>query len=244
MKIGCISDLHGFLPELPDDLDLLLIAGDICGEEYTAKEKGFLRDKFIPWLDRYDCRKVGVAGNHDFYLEKYKSLADLSTNEYPIEILENSWIGVCEGNDHIGNNLDIIGIFGTPLSLEIGDWAYQASEEDIAKVLMGVQADIIISHGPPYGIGDRVLPFGEHVGSTSLNAFIQVEQPPLVINGHIHEDRGVERLGNTTVINCSYCDRNYGQRYKVYVLDCSTKDGLVINEIFEFDCKTKKLSPV
>jgi Icc-related predicted phosphoesterase len=43
---------------------------------------------------------------------------------------------------------------------------------------------------------------GENVGSTALRAFIERTQPAVVFCGHIHEGRGVEQIGRTTVVNC------------------------------------------
>jgi len=40
------------------------------------------------------------------------------------------------------------------------------------------------------------------VGSSALRAFIDQRQPALVFCGHIHEGRGIERLGKTLVANC------------------------------------------
>ncbi len=236
MKIGCISDLHGNLPSLPEDLDLLLIAGDICWHENINKEEKFLTEIFLDWLNHYKFPKIGIAGNHDFYLEKNKTING-------IEILENSHTKVTCGT------YNPIRIFGTPLSLEVGEWAYQASEEDIFRATANVDCNIMISHGPAYGLLDKVLPRGwdrtENVGSTCLRNYLEINKPKLLVHGHIHESRGVVRFGNTVIINASIVDGQYRQQNKLYVVDWSSNPmGHKVNYITEWDCLTKTYSKV
>ncbi len=59
---------------------------------------------------------------------------------------------------------------------------------------------IILSHYPPRGVVDKV-DFGSHVGSTELRDLIEKYKPMLVLCGHIHEAAGVDKIGNTTVVN-------------------------------------------
>jgi Icc-related predicted phosphoesterase len=60
---------------------------------------------------------------------------------------------------------------------------------------------ILISHNPPKNtICDAVNP-ELHVGSQKFADFILENQPLAVITGHVHEGKGVEKIGNTTVIN-------------------------------------------
>lgn len=60
---------------------------------------------------------------------------------------------------------------------------------------------ILISHNPPKGsIVDRVND-ELHPGSPEFTDYINKNQPLAVICGHIHEGRGVEKMGETYVIN-------------------------------------------
>ena len=72
MKIVAISDMHGYLKDIPE-CELLIIAGDISPlriQSNTAKMLEWLEDDFMPWLESQLCRKVVlVAGNHDFIFE-------------------------------------------------------------------------------------------------------------------------------------------------------------------------------
>ena len=61
---------------------------------------------------------------------------------------------------------------------------------------------MVLSHPPSHGGTLDRTSMLQHVGSTALRRFIDQTQPELVICGHIHESRGVEKLGQTTAVNC------------------------------------------
>ena len=71
------------------------------------------------------------------------------------------------------------------------------------------QADVIISHVPPYGFQDSVF-LGKHAGSKVLREIVDRFQPLLVISGHIHERPGFISHGPTTIVNCSMGKRGRG----------------------------------
>lgn len=67
-------------------------------------------------------------------------------------------------------------------------------------------------HAPPYGYALDLAPEltadlvqaadrKVHVGSRAVAKMIQKYQPLLGLHGHIHESRGVQRIGRTTIIN-------------------------------------------
>ena len=63
------------------------------------------------------------------------------------------------------------------------------------------QSLILISHNPP--VGDKIDSFdGEHhAGSQKFTDFIKENKPLAVVCGHIHEGTGIEKFGDTVVIN-------------------------------------------
>ena len=63
------------------------------------------------------------------------------------------------------------------------------------------QSLILISHNPP--VGEKIDSFdGEHhAGSQKFTDFIKENKPLAVVCGHIHEGAGIEKLGDTVVIN-------------------------------------------
>jgi Icc-related predicted phosphoesterase len=71
------------------------------------------------------------------------------------------------------------------------------------------EASVIISHEPPYGAQDKVF-LGMHGGNKELREIINKYKPRLVLCGHIHEDPGITKIGETTVVNCSLGKRGEG----------------------------------
>ena len=68
LRVAAISDLHGFLPDVPA-CDVLLVAGDICPvEDHDLDfQRRWLEGPFSDWLRGLDAGEiVGIAGNHDF----------------------------------------------------------------------------------------------------------------------------------------------------------------------------------
>ena len=61
---------------------------------------------------------------------------------------------------------------------------------------------VLISHAPPFNTACDLLSDGTtHVGSEAVREFIEDAQPDLCLCGHIHEARGVDRVGRTKVLN-------------------------------------------
>ena len=102
------------------------------------------------------------------------------------------------------------------------------SEEELAHKwsLIPDSIDILLSHSPLYGYGDKVvhetdkygLPlqngtFVRHCGSKSLKKRILEIKPKLVLVGHIHESYGISHLEidgeKITIANVSVLDGDY-----------------------------------
>lgn len=71
------------------------------------------------------------------------------------------------------------------------------------------ETSVLISHEPPYGAQDKVF-LGMHGGNKELRDLIDKYKPQLVLCGHIHEDPGITKIGETTVVNCSMGKRGEG----------------------------------
>jgi Icc-related predicted phosphoesterase len=180
MRLVAISDIHGMLPDPNDcpDCDVLVIAGDICPDGDETAQYIWLDIEFRAWLEALNTTTVGIAGNHDFVFEDEKLILDL---KLPWTYLQDSV------TEHDG--MKFYGIPWVPL---LRGWAFYKNDTDLeasfAKIPL--DTDVIISHGPIWGIGDRTIG-GVFAGSmAALSAYIRV-RPEAFICGHIHEGRGV-----------------------------------------------------
>lgn len=68
---------------------------------------------------------------------------------------------------------------------------------------------ILVTHVPPFDTMDKVF-VGMHGGSKELRALVDKKHPRLVLSGHIHEDPGFTKIGETMVVNCSMGKRGEG----------------------------------
>jgi Icc-related predicted phosphoesterase len=198
MKIGLISDTHTQHKNIRgvEDVDLLIHAGDI-GSRGTQAET----EDFIAWFNQLDIRyKVFIAGNHDFYMEKTSSSlirSHLNNNTFYL-------------NDD-GVVIEGIRIWGSPIQPWFFDWAFNRQRGEEIKVhwdLIPTDTDILITHGPPYGILDKTK-HGEHVGCEELLKSVDQIQPKIHVFGHIHEGYGIQKNSFTSFINASVLDVNY-----------------------------------
>jgi hypothetical protein len=81
---------------------------------------------------------------------------------------------------------------------------------------------ILIAHPPPYGTLDRV---GRkiHAGSALVRDLVVHTSPRMLICGHIHEDKGMEMLEQTLVVNCCL---PHGGRGALVELDGGHRPGV------------------
>lgn len=202
-----LSDQHGLLPDVRP-CDLLLIAGDITPPfAWTSVDfADWLDGPFRRWLEETPAKAiVAVAGNHDLIFER---AAGLVPADLPWTYLQDSETEVAG-----------LRIWGTPWSLPFGfDWAYNADEDRLTEIYAAVPEgiDILVSHGPPYGYGDRVVvPTDDcqsafkRAGSRALLSTIDRVRPQVTVFGHIHSGHGEwERdgmfLGNVAIVDDSY----------------------------------------
>lgn len=212
MIIDCISDLHGYKPDLPGG-DLLIIAGDM-----TARDTPEQWDAFYKWLANQNYRKrIIIGGNHDNML-MHAATSELMRAFPPGDFGPDSSYEYLFDN---GCEFEGLKIWGTPwtkrfpgqnpvaCAFTVG-MEYQL--DDIFK-LIPADTDILISHGPPLGILDS-CPEGR-VGSLSLyEAFLRIN-PKLMVFGHIHECGGkMLKSSKTICVNASYVNAQYKPVHK------------------------------
>ena len=221
MKIATISDTHRRHKEvnIPMDADIVIHAGDATGRgsHYDIVE-------FLEWYGALPNKhKVLIPGNHDFGFERDWDTYAKIAEENGVRLLYDNSIAV-EG----------LIIWGSPVQPEFCNWAFNRSrtiEDSMSEVAQSKgheyignhwdkipdEVDIIVTHGPVFGILDKTYYGSEHVGCEVLARKIKEVKPLLHISGHIHEARGVqvEFHGDTptTYVNASSLDLDY-QPYK------------------------------
>lgn len=193
MKLVLISDTHGKHRQLQLPVgDMLIHAGDISrhGEMDTIQD-------FNDWLAELPFKyKVVIAGNHDFCFETLVGQKLLTNATY----LQDSTI-VIEG----------LKIYGSPWQPRFFDWAFNLDRGDPLKAKwqeIPADTDILITHGPPWGVGDTTNR-GVLAGCQDLLERIQEISPKLHVFGHIHEGYGLYQNTPTIFANASICNLGY-----------------------------------
>lgn len=195
MRIVAVADTHLFHNdfEVPDG-DVFVHAGDLCRAGNLRELRTAAR-----WIAGLPHRhKVIVAGNHDwaFAIEPHLARAELAGMHY----LEDSEV-----------RIDGVRFYGSPWQPAFMDWAFNLPRGPAlaavwAKIPRGI--DVLITHGPPEGIGDRTSDV-RRTGCADLRARVTEVEPRLHMFGHIHQDGGVWRHGATTFANVTTweCER-------------------------------------
>ncbi|HLP12573.1 MAG TPA: metallophosphatase domain-containing protein [Flavobacteriales bacterium] len=197
MKIVAISDTHGkhALLQLPLG-DVLVHAGDVSGRGAQAEIMDFLH-----WFaGQPHQHKIFIAGNHDFYFEKYPETEIHKTLSAEIIYLNDS-----------GITINGVNFWGSPVQPWFYDWAFNRRRGPEIKKhwdLIPPNTNVLITHGPPVGILDRTVT-GQHVGCEDLLAAIEKVKPQYNVFGHIHEAYGVLEKKGTIHINASVLNENY-----------------------------------
>ncbi|MEM7036058.1 MAG: metallophosphatase domain-containing protein [Bacteroidota bacterium] len=196
MRIVFLSDTHGKHKQIDVPAgDLLVHAGDISGRGLPWQVR-----EFMEWFGAQPhTHKVMIAGNHDFLAETEPETFRAMVPDNVI-YLENE-----------GVEIEGLKIWGSPITPWFHDWAFNVHRgPDIARVWekMPDKIDLLITHGPPHGILDKVVT-GEPVGCKELLKRVSEVKPTIHVFGHIHEARGEALIGPVHYINASNLNMEY-----------------------------------
>jgi len=227
MIVYAAADLHGNLPPVPEDAELILLAGDICPDFRPYGNRGGLVDtggiqqhrwmmkEFLTWAADIAERGIELAyiwGNHDFVGEQPWHVREI-TNHVKGTFLQDNERGVGGVN-----------IWGTPWVPGLPYWAFYGDDRKLALRAEAIPdgLDVLMTHGPPAYAGDYIPTSekqrnkygnfgGAHVGDPTLNErILAMSAPPkVVICGHIHEDRGAHEVAGVPVYNVAAVDAQY-----------------------------------
>jgi Icc-related predicted phosphoesterase len=155
---------------------------------------------FNEWLGEWNFQhRVVCAGNHDRYFQAAPKIArSLLTNA---TYLENAGIVI-----------DGVSFWGSPYTPEFLNWAFMYPRGSAARrywdqIPYGV--DVLITHGPPYGILDQALPGDAHLGCEELRKAVEEKKPRVHMFGHIHGGAGLLENGVTRFVNAAYLNEGY-----------------------------------
>jgi Icc-related predicted phosphoesterase len=187
--IVCISDTHELHREVnvPNG-DILIHAGDFT---MFSKSAAAIRD-FNDWLGELPHQhKIVIPGNHEFFLEVDPS---------KVNLISNATVLIDEGTEIMG-----LKIWGSPTTPLYGGAFGRSSPVDRARLYAAIPDDvnILVTHGPPYGILDAAPGSTYHAGCAELLAVVTRLRPRLHVFGHVHGAHGMTSIGETLFVNAA-----------------------------------------
>ena len=138
---------------------------------------------FVAWFSRVPApHKVFIAGNHDRVCERRPG--------------ETRELAAAHGVTYLMDEactIEGLHLWGSPITPTFRHMAFNRDRgEPILRhwALIPGELDILVTHGPPHGILDRMF-LGLHVGCADLRRRVEAIPPRLHVFGHIHEARGM-----------------------------------------------------
>lgn len=187
MKVLAFSDMHlsrrcaDDITQASADADLVIAAGDFCTMRNGLAEAMAL-------LSGINAPLVMVPGNAESIDELRAAAPDTAH--------------VLHGEGARIGGLTLFGLgYGIPVT-PFGDWSCDMDDAAAEALLAGCsQADVLVTHSPPKGLGD-VTSDGKSIGSVAIRAAIERIQPRLALFGHVHDSWGTDGpIGATRCVN-------------------------------------------
>jgi len=175
-----------------------------------------LLERVTRWVELADARLAGqnvrcfVSGGNDDMFEVDEILMESKVFQVP----EGCVVDVGQGFEML--SLGYANITPWNCTRDVTEEVLSNKIESLATKIEKMDRAIFNIHVPPYDTGiDQapqltddlkvVMESGQTVmlpvGSTAVREAIQKYQPMLGLHGHIHESRGYEKIGRTTIVN-------------------------------------------
>jgi len=212
MNITFISDTHCKhfelkMPELDNsETNVIVHSGDFSHNIHQLED-------FIEWYSEipgYNYR-ILIPGNHELCVQNDEEMFYRLCKEYSI-------IGLIDKEVIIEN----VKFYGSPWTPMFFNWAYMEEDYLLDQYWDKIPNDtnVLITHGPAYGILDSVVEYGRYIstGSETLADTIDtLKKLKIHAFGHIHPARGMYKENNILRINASNVDINYNIKKPIIV---------------------------
>jgi Icc-related predicted phosphoesterase len=187
LRLALLSDTHELHREVDvPDADILIHCGDFTMFSRSMKAVA----DFNQWLGELPHRhKIVVPGNHELFLEADPRKRSLLTNAI---VLIDEEVKV-----------DGLRIWGSPVTPLSGGAFGLSTANDRRQLYAQIKPDIdiLITHGPPFGILDRSPASDIHSGCQELLQAVRRVRPKLHVFGHVHGTPGLVQTDRTTFAN-------------------------------------------
>ena len=234
-----ISDLHGQLPIIEEEFDLLMIPGDVCPDIF-GKQIEWFNNEFISWVNNLPFKNVWsklilVPGNHDACFNGNVSEMQIleweqKTNNHLKILIHESYEFVYP----IKDNTDKLLIFGTPYCKRFGTWSFMLDDKDLINKYSQIpkNTDILLSHDSPTFnqigavLDKNTVFYNPNAGNEILTNVIKTIKPLIFHSGHMHSGNHDFFYDNGTYYaNVSYLDESYTPNYDIlkYYFNENTK---------------------
>jgi Icc-related predicted phosphoesterase len=235
-KIIAISDTHCRHRQIKafKDFDIILneskkpLNGDIIIHAGDALNHGTLVEfnDFIDWFSKLDfTHKIYVPGNHDMIAETDTALVRQMCKERRVILLIDEEVVI-----------DGVKMYGSPQTPYFNNWSFNCARNENEAMLYSKRlikdywdmipddVDILITHGPPYGILDELTNMdgtlkGQFLGCVDLLNAINRIKPEFHFFGHIHAGYGQLHKNGTSFYNLAVCDEMYNPSNPITVID-------------------------
>jgi Icc-related predicted phosphoesterase len=215
MKIIAISDTHNKHNQINiQPCDLLIHTGDATGMGREREVRAFAK-----WFEKQPAlNKIYVPGNHELDLAKFLPMSKTwFEEECPSGIMLINQMVTIRG----------IKIFGSPVQPYFHNWAWNMYPAELAtfwKRIIPDEVDILLTHGPAYGILDQVQYADgtlkpDRLGCPSLLKRIKEVKPDIHICGHIHSGHGELHEEGTSFYNAAMCDEMNMISYPITIIE-------------------------
>jgi len=212
VKLVIISDTHTMHHhvKVPEG-DVLVHCGD-----WTNRGELHSIASFLDWFALQPHKhKVFIAGNHELSLEGYARKESLK--------LIHSYTNTIDNFHYLENSSVVIeglNFYGSPATPWFCNWAFNFQRgKDIAAEWKKIpdNVNVLITHGPSYGILDMVQDSGSnkgrdlHQGCKDLAERISfLRELELHCCGHLHTDGGkYQKVLGVTYVNAAVCTERY-----------------------------------